>query len=406
MTLDRRKIAVVVAGFCAFLNMYSTQSLLPELQAHFHASVAETSLTLSATTLAVALVAPLAGGIADCYGRRRIMLWAIFAMGLSTLLLAFAPSLDGIIALRFLIGLCIPGIFTSALAYIGEEWPTQEVTKVTSLYVSGNVLGGFCGRFLTGLLTARYGWHEGVLGMGLLTLVFWPVVWLWLPRPRHFQASRSVRASLAGIGAHVREPALVATFGLGFCILFTQMATFTYVGFHLAQPPFRLNSAQIGTIFAIYLIGMVITPITGTWANQFGRHRLLLGAMALAILGMLATLAPNLWVILFGLTLSSAAVFACQAAATSFIPKVARLHRSTAVGLYLTCYYFGGSVGATSPSLLWARYHWAGCVGLVILVQLFVAWLGYHYWGQYEESQQQKTMPLLGKKAPTEHQAG
>lgn len=387
--------------------MYSTQSLLPELQARFHASVAETSLTLSATTLAVALVAPLAGGIADCYGRRRIMLWAIFAMGLSTLLLAFAPGLNSIIALRFLSGLCIPGIFTSALAYIGEEWPPQEVAKVTSLYVSGNVLGGFCSRFLTGLLTSHYGWHVGVFCMGLYTLAFWPLVWRWLPRPQHFQASRSVLASLGGIGVHLREPALLATFGVGFSILFTQMATFTYVGFHLAQPPFRLNPGQIGAIFTVFLIGMVITPATGGWANRFGRHRLLLGAMALAILGMVVTLVPDFWAILFGLTLSSGAVFACQAAATSFIPKVARHHRSTAVGLYLTCYYFGGSLGATAPSLLWERYHWTGCVGLIILVQLFVAWLGYRYWSRYEGGAPlPATVVTPAVKAPAERQAG
>lgn len=385
MQLERRQIAILLAGICAFLNLYATQSLLPELQQEFHASISKTSMTLSATTLAVALFAPLAGGIADKYGRRRTLLWAVLAMGLSTLLLAMAPTLEWIIGLRFLIGLCIPGIFTSALAYIGEEWSLTEAAKVTSLYISGNVLGGFLGRFLTGFFTEHFGWKPAFLFLGLFTLLCLPAVRYWLPRPKRFIPSPSIQEALSNIRPLLLEPPLLVTDIIGFGILFSQVATFTYIGYYLAQPPFSLHPDQIGAIFTIYLIGMLITPATGHWSTRFGRHAVLLTAMIIGSLGMLLTLRHDLFLILTGLTLSSASVFASQAAATSFIPKVAKHHRSTAVGIYVSCYYLGGSAGAQLPSLLWTPLGWTGCVLMVVIIQCVIAVLGFYCWRPYEK---------------------
>ena len=52
-------LALGLAGFCAFLNVYAAQPLLPLLTATFGASKAAAGLTVSAPNLAVALAAPL-----------------------------------------------------------------------------------------------------------------------------------------------------------------------------------------------------------------------------------------------------------------------------------------------------------------------------------------------------------
>jgi len=45
---------------------------------------------------------------------------------------------------------------------------------------------------------------------------------------------------------HLRNPPLAATYAVGFCVLFTLIATFTYVNFYLAAPPFRLAPPRWG----------------------------------------------------------------------------------------------------------------------------------------------------------------
>ncbi|MFI4981726.1 MAG: MFS transporter, partial [Nevskiales bacterium] len=78
--------------------------------------------------------------------------------------------------------------------------------------------------------------------------------------------------------------------------------------------------------------------------------------------------------------LSSAGIFILQSLATASVPRLARGARSAAVGLYLTCYYFGASVGATLPAALWSFAGWHACVALVLAVQSVAALLVHATW--------------------------
>ncbi len=85
------------------------------------------------------------------------------------------------------------------------------------------------------------------------------------------------------------------------------------------------------------------------------------------------TLAPNLWIVIAGLTLCSSGVFIAQASATSFVGTAAARNRGLALGLYVTFYYVGGSFGGTAPGWLWTQFGWPGCVALVVAVQIVIA---------------------------------
>lgn len=52
-----------------------------------------------------------------------------------------------------------------------------------------------------------------------------------------------------------------------------------------------------------------------------------------------------------------------------YVAAAARRSRSTAVGLYVTCYYVGGSLGGVLPAGVWQHAGWPGCVALVLAVQ-------------------------------------
>jgi predicted MFS family arabinose efflux permease len=54
---------------------------------------------------------------------------------------------------------------------------------------------------------------------------------------------------------HLRNPQLVTTYAIGFCVLFTQVAMFTYVTFSSRAAPLRLSTVALGWLFVVYLIG-------------------------------------------------------------------------------------------------------------------------------------------------------
>src|SRR6185369_8418572 len=96
-----RRLAVGLAGYCAFLNLYSPQAILPMLSQEFGASAAEIATIMTASTLAVALTAPFAGTIADVLGRKTVIVTALALLVVPTLLVAWAPNLTALVGWRF-----------------------------------------------------------------------------------------------------------------------------------------------------------------------------------------------------------------------------------------------------------------------------------------------------------------
>jgi YNFM family putative membrane transporter len=371
----RAIIAVTLAGIAAFFNLYATQPLLPLFEQIFHASKSQVGRTVSAATLGVALSAPFCGALAERMGRRKLIVLSIFVLALPTVLAATSGGLSQLVLWRFFQGIVTPGIFGVTIAYIAEEWPHDRVPHVMSIYVSGTVLGGFLGRIFTGVAATHHlipfvppSWRNGFVAIGLLDLIFGVLLWRWLPHDSPLPDHAVHEASFA---RHLRNPQLLATFAVGFNILFTLVAIFTYVTFYLAAPPFGLSPAQLSALFMVYLVGLVITPVSGVLIARAGSRTALIAALLAGIVGVLLTLIPNLMVILLGLALCSSGVFACQAAATTYIQREAHSGgRASAAGLYVMFYYIGGSVAGVLPGMLWRYGQWNACVTLVVLVQL------------------------------------
>jgi MFS family permease len=372
-----RTLPVVLAGFSAFLDLYATQPLLPFLAHTFHASAFHVSLTVTAPTIAVAIAAPLTGRLADRFGLRRVIVCSAFGLALATLLASTAVGLRQLIFWRFVQGLVSPGIFSIAIAYIHEEWPAARAGGVTAAYIGGTVVGGFLGRALMAVTASAWSWQLAFVLLSGLNLIAAVLIWRWLPAERPAHRHRDDAGSLA---THLRNPQLVATYVIGFCILCTQVATFTYVTFHLAAPPFGLTTAALGWIFITYLVGAVVTPIAGRWIDRYGRRPAFLVAVSLGVGAMLLTLAPALTVIILGLALFGTSVFITQATASSHVGATAAQGRGLAIGLYSTCYYAGGSLGGAVPALIWPHGAWPGCVAFIVGVQLVMLTIAYACW--------------------------
>jgi predicted MFS family arabinose efflux permease len=380
MSLDHRRLAVAINGFCTFLNLYSPQALLPELSREFHVTAAEISAIMTASTLAVALTAPVTGAIADTLGRKRVIAFALFAVSVPTVLLTFAHDVHTIAVWRFVQGLFLPGIFAVTVAYIGDEWPPNEVAGVTGLYVTGSSIGGFAGRIVPGAIADLVGWRYAFLVLAAMTLVAAVAILFMLPRERRFVRSEGLAASAAQMLRHLRNPQLIATFAIGFGTLFNFIATFTYVSFHLAAPPYNFSSTLLGALFFTYLGGTVMSPWTGRLIARYGRRNLVLRVIAIWTLGALLLLAPGLPLIIAGLVVCATAGMLCQSVSTGYIAVSAKQGRSSAVGLYVTCFYVGGSVGAFLPGVTWASLGWPGAVAMAIAMQVIMACVVGFFW--------------------------
>ena len=358
--------ACMLAGMCTFLNVYDTQPLLPYLRQIFNASEIAVSLTVSATILAMALSAPFIGLLAESIGRKKVIVPSLYAITVPTLLAATSRNLHELIFWRFMQGVFVPGVIVVIMAYINEEFPRQQVGRAMSAYVAGTVLGGFLGRFISGVVAHNFAWREAFIAIGLVNLVGAIIVQRSLPRARNFVRASSIAYSLSEGMQHLRNPRLLAVFGMGFSALFCLVGTFTYANFYLANSPYRLNPAQLGSVFFVYLLGLIVTPLSGRWLDQYGIRVTSLIAVAFTSVGLALTLLHSLWIIIAGLALASSGVFIYQAVGTVQTGIVAGRARSSAAGLYVTLYYIGGSLGAIVTGWTWVAGGWPPCVFLLM----------------------------------------
>lgn len=264
----------------------------------------------------------------------------------------------------------MPGIFAITIAYIGEEWPPESVALVMSVYVSSTALGGFIGRIISGLAADWLSWNWGFVILGLVTLVGSCVVARWLPdekHPRHVETEPNLVALLR----HLRNPRLLATFAIGFNVLFSLVGIFTYITFYLAAPPFRLSTEKLSYLFVVYLIGLVVTPAAGYLIARVGLRAGVAAAIVVSLLGVLLTLSHSLAVVIGGLALLCTGAFISQASATSYLPEATPVGgRVSAAGLYMSFYYVGGTVAGVVPSYLWAVGKWPACVAFIAMLQM------------------------------------
>ena len=375
--------AVFLCGAFAFLDLYCTQPMLPMLAGFFHVSEAQVGITISASTIGVAVSAICLALFGERLPRKPSILAAMALLGIFSVLTATASSLSGLAVWRLLQGLATPGIFIITIAYITEEWPAMQVPRVMSAYVAGTVFGGFTGRLLGGVIADHYGWHAVFLVLGVLELMGVLVVRSLLASARARKTRHKNPSVLAPIIANLRNPRLLATFLIGFCMLFTLVSTFNFVTFYLAARPFFLSTSELSSLFAVYLVGLVATLGVGRILTRIGLRNGMLLAITLGIAGIMLTLVPSLVVIGAGLAMASSGVFISQTCANSFLRDASPMGgRVAAAGMYICCYYVGGTVGGMLPGFVWRAAGWSGCVALiasVLLVAGITTWFGWKH---------------------------
>jgi MFS transporter, YNFM family, putative membrane transport protein len=364
-----------------FANMYTTQAILPVLSQAFSISAPTAGLTVSALVLAVACGSLLYGPLSDNIGRKPVMVGVSFLVLIPTLLCGLAPNFVLLVAFRTVQGLLMPGLTSVAISYVNEEFVGKGRGLAMGIYVSGLTLGGLFARGGSAVLASLYNWRIAMLAFALPTLIAALIMWRFLPEANSRKvrnARRSplpinstfVRQILHDMELHLRNRRLVGAFIIGFTSFFAFIGIFTYLPYYLTGPSFRLPTIALGLVYLLWLTG-VCSPAAGAIAARIGSRRAITFTMGLGAIGLLTSLVPILPIVLFGLGLLTIGMFSTVPAVNLYLGEQATTAKGTAASMYLSLYYFGGSIGAVLPgfALLWAG--WYGvvflCLGMVAI---------------------------------------
>ena len=363
----RASLALLFAGYATFSLLYCVQPLLPAFSASFDVSPAQSSLSLSLTTAALALAVFVAGFVSEGWSRHRLMTASLTASSLLTLAVAFTPQWHALLLLRALEGLALGGVPAVAMAYLAEEVHPDGLGLAMGLYVGGTAIGGMAGRVITGVVADLFSWRVAIGTIGVLGILSMLAFRSLLPPSRHFVPRRGLGFShhRTALVKHLGRPGLPLLFLMGFVLMGSFVTLYNYIGYRLLAPPFGLSQTAIGGIFVVYLTGVVASPWSGRMADTFGRGRVLIGSIVIMLCGLLLTVTQSLALIACGIACVTFGFFAGHAVASGWVGRIAKEAKGQAAALYLLAYYLGSSIVGSYGGRVWAAYAWTGVAALV-----------------------------------------
>jgi MFS transporter, YNFM family, putative membrane transport protein len=360
--LISRSVLIGLTAFLTVVDLFATQAILPTLARHYGVAPGAMGFAVNASTMGMAAAGLVIGFLSPHVDRRTGILTSLLLLAIPTSLLAIAPNLAVFALLRVLQGLCMASAFTLTLAYLGEQCSAMDVGGAFAAYITGNVASNLVGRLISATLADSLGLATNFYFFASLNLAGALLVYFTIKRVQPMHFTDAAQSPLSAMVEHWRDPALRAAFGLGFCILFAFIGTFTYVNFVLVRPPLSLGMMGVGVVYFVFLPSIVTTLLAGKAVAKFGMRPSLWGGLAIASLGLPFMLSSHLANVLGGMVLVGVGTFFAQACATSFVGQAARTNRGAASGTYLACYFFGGLVGSAVLGQLFDHSGWLACV--------------------------------------------
>ena len=377
-----RHASIALMAFLTLVDLFATQAILPSLAAHYKVGAAAMGLAVNASTFGMAigaLATALAGHRLD---RRLGVAVSLAVLAVPTLLLATAPDLATFAALRVVQGLAMACAFVLALSYLAEHCSAQAAAGAFAMYVTGNVASNLFGRLFSASLADHFGLAANFQVFAALNLAGAVLAWFSLRPSMAMPMQRVASASpLAALLEHLRQPALRASFAIGFLILFAFIGTFSYVNFVLRAQPIALASMALGLVYFVFAPALITTPLAGRGVARWGTRRAFRFSLAAALIGLPLLLAPTLAPVIAGLTLVGAGTFFAQATATGFVGRNASTDPGSASGLYLASYFCGGLAGAAVVGRVYEQWGWSAAVGVIAIALALAAALA----GRLEE---------------------
>src|SRR4029079_10902853 len=132
---------------------------------------ATAALTISASTIGLAIGVIPWSTIADRIGRVRAITMSVTIAAVGGLLVPFAPTYELLLAGRFLEGVLIGGVPAIAIAYLTEEIDPVHAARAAGTFVAGTTIGGLLRRIVSSPVAEITGWRMGLFTVAAVCCV-------------------------------------------------------------------------------------------------------------------------------------------------------------------------------------------------------------------------------------------
>lgn len=248
--------------------------VLPLMQAQMQLTPFQVGLIITAFSVPAGLTIPILGYLSDRFGRKVVIVPALFIFGLGGILAGVAALLISrpfpwILAARILQGIGGGGTYQMAMALTGDIFQSSERSKALGLLESANGLGKVVSPIL-GSLAGLIIWFAPFFVYPLLSIPIALGVWLKVKEPEREPEHDSAKAYFGQIGQIFKRNALslVAAFLAGGLVLFMLFGLLSYLS-DVLEDNYGIEGLRKGFVIAIPVLGMAATSyLSGVWLQK------------------------------------------------------------------------------------------------------------------------------------------
>jgi DHA1 family bicyclomycin/chloramphenicol resistance-like MFS transporter len=297
----RRSFVLMLAALSA-VGPFSIDTFLPallELQTALHASPLQAQQALSAYLLGFGMMSLWHGAISDALGRRPVILVSLIIYILASLVCTFAPSIEVLIAARFVQGLAGGAGMIVARAIIRDCFEGVKAMQLLATVMQIFSIAPAVAPVVGGYLQSWWGWRSvfGFMLIGSVVLLAW--IWRSLPETLPVEARHPLHPGLLArsywkVFTRFEFQFLASLLGISFSSLFVYVtASPVFLVKHL-----HLTETDFAKLFLPVIGGMVLGSMTASkLAGKVAQRTMINSGFALMTLGLAINLALQFFVI-------------------------------------------------------------------------------------------------------------
>ncbi|MBQ9405574.1 MAG: MFS transporter [Desulfovibrio sp.] len=367
----RTYVCLLLLTSCSYALMYAPQPMFNSIGAEFSVDRGEIGLLVSVFMFSLSISPLCVGLLLTRCGVRRAVFVSSAILGFSGVGIYCADAFAWLLAVRVVQSMLTPVLLTSVMACIAGMFRHLDMGRALAGYVTASLVGSLSGRLGGGYLAEICGWRTALAAISVLFLFS-----LALARGIPKKAVGSARThTLREYLSVLQQRGVAPLLFVEACGIFSFAAIGNLVPLRMAELGQGHAEGLIGFMYLGYSVGLVASLALNPLKRLLGSTgRLLALGAALYAFSLSTLVPPSVWAIFVGLWFIALGEFIVHALAPGLInylaTKSGHCDRGMVNGLFLSCYYFGGTLGSWLPGVLYAREGWLACLACMFAVQI------------------------------------
>ncbi len=365
---DLNKFLIYLCAALALCVMYAPQPIAPIFENEFGFSKIQTSLFTTSVMLPLAISSVFYGYILEKFSIKKILVVALFFLGICQILFASFNSYFVMLNLRGIEGLFIPAALTGIMSYIALNTPQKQISSAIGKYIGVTIIGGFVGRFLSSVLSDFYSWKFFIYILGF-SLILLSILLSFMKVNRIIKAVKPKFSDIKNVFLIKYNK---FSFFAVFSVFFVFQAILNYIPFELSKISGEFDGFKTAMMYVGYAFSVLISFNVRRIKIFFKTApKAIFYGCLFFIFSLFLLLNENYFVIFFAMFLSWIGFFIVHSLASAFVNKKAKVHKPITNGIYISFYYAGGALGSFLPGFVYRNFGWEIFITSLIAILFF-----------------------------------